>query len=601
MQQQQPGQQPQHRPADASAAQAAQTQASHAQPRTVVQQQTAAQPQARTAPQAAPQTAPKHDDHEGSDWGLAPTKPGISRENKFILFVLLVLVAVFSFVVFRNFQKKQNGAKAGEVATKDAKKDVKPAAKAGTKPDDSEAPPLQEPGEAGAETLAAGGAKEPDSDPFGNAPPTEEAATTRGELRGNAMEADQGQLPAEFANQETEAPPQLNASTEEAPGRARDLFEGPAETATAAEPATELVEEAPTVRRGRQQVRSQPEIVDTPPAELNDPALAAEPMAATPMSDAAQFETAQQSPMETAEFITEPAAESNLAQTAGTGAEPIAKRKAPHRPAGLETAQAEQFGVPQDPTTATTTPRATQPRGTAPRTAVPPTPVPPGTQPRVGSMPPPPLNPQDERLGGYREGALPPVAPAHRTAGRPHTPAPNGQFQPHSEPLVANAGEYIVRPNDNFWRISHKVYGTGRYFQALAKHNEAIIPDPRRIKPGIKIFTPTKEQLEQQYHDLLPVMAAPRPVGAVMHSPNAPKTSGFYIEADGQPAYRIGPGENLSSISKKTLGRATRWEEIYDLNKERIKTPDDLAAGAILRLPPDASQTRVVSKPVEHR
>ncbi|MDB5341431.1 MAG: Peptidoglycan-binding LysM [Planctomycetaceae bacterium] len=585
---QQPQQQPQHRPADASAAHVAQTQASHAQPRTVVQQQTPQQPVARTVPQAAPQAAPKDDDHESSDWGLAPTKPGFSRENKFILFVLLVLVAVFSFVVFRNFQKKQNGTKAGEVAAKDAKKDAKPNAKGGAKSEDNEVPPLQELGDAGAETIAAGGAKELEADPFANAPATEAAPPAGGE---NAI--DMSQAPAELAQPEGEAPPQLNVSNEEAPAQARDLFEGPADMPAA----TEIAEATPPARRGRH-VRSQPEMVENVPAELNGTAEA-EPMSAA----AAQFE-ATQPPMETADFNAEPAAESNLAQTAGTGVEPIAKKRTAPRAGGLETAQlpppADQFGVPQDPSGLTTTPRVTNPRGTAPRTAVAPTPAPPGTQPRVGTVPPP-LNPQDERLGGYREGALPPVAPAHRTASRPHAPVAGGHLDPHSEPLVANIGEYIVRPNDNFWRISRKVYGTARYFAALAKHNEAIIPDPKHIKPGIKISTPAKEQLEQQYHDLLPVMAAPRPMGAVMHSPAAPATPGFYVESDGQPAYRIGPTDTLSTISRKTLGRASRWDEIYELNKDRLTGADALAVGSILRLPPDASQTRVVGKPVEHR
>ena len=30
---------------------------------------------------------------------------------------------------------------------------------------------------------------------------------------------------------------------------------------------------------------------------------------------------------------------------------------------------------------------------------------------------------------------------------------------------------YVVEPNDNFWRISQKVYGTGAYFKALEQHN----------------------------------------------------------------------------------------------------------------------------------
>ena len=119
------------------------------------------------------------------------------------------------------------------------------------------------------------------------------------------------------------------------------------------------------------------------------------------------------------------------------------------------------------------------------------------------------------------------------------------------------------------------------------------------MKPGLKISTPPKEFLEQQYSNLLPAVAAPRPVGAVTNSPNAPKTPGYYVESDGQPAYRIGPSDTLSSISQKTLGRSSRWIEIYELNHDRLTGADALAVGSILRLPPDASQSRVVGRPVE--
>lgn len=594
---------PQHRSAEMPAAPAAQGQASHTQPRTAMQQ-----PQVRTAVPAAPNAAPSNEDHEGSDWGLAPSKPGISRENKFILFVLLVLVAVFSFVVFRNFQKKQNAAKAGEVAGKDGKSKA-PNVAADAKSIGTDTPPLQEPQEAEADALASGETQELSDDPFSTAAASDEAPETAS--RNSRGEQQPG---AEVPAQEGEAPLQLDASVDEAPAQATDLFEPPKQESEPA--AAEFVDAAPSARRGRRQVRSEPEPVESAPAQLSDPTQG-EPMADQPMEvpmmegqlpqDVAELDPMQQ-PMEVADFNTEPAAPSDLAQTAGTAAEPIAKKGTTPRTPGFETAQApaqaDPFGGQPDSLTPTTTPRTTTPRTTSPRTAVQPTPAPPpappATQPRVGSVPPP-LDPNDPRLGGYREGALNPAGAAHRTASRPIDSMASGHFDPHSEPLVANVGEYIVRPNDNYWRISRKVYGTARYFQALAKHNEATIPDPRHMKPGIKISTPAKEQLEQQYGNLLPVMAAPRPVGAVMNTPSAPKTPGYYVEADGQPAYRIGPTDTLSTISRKTLGRASRWDEIYELNKDRLSGADALAVGSILRLPPDASQTRVVGRPVEHR
>jgi len=556
------------------------------------------QPASRAVPQAAP---PPPDDRESSDWGLEPARSGISRENKFILFVLLVLVAVFSFVVFRNFQKKQNTAKT-DLASKDGKPAGKEAkskagAKNGAKAEESESPPLQEldaqEAQDSTELMADAGTGQLGDDPFASAPDMNEDPSTTLE-----NSPDLGQALAEDATLDSEAPPQLNDTTEEAPPQMTDLFEPPTQGAES----DDVSEMAPPAFRGRGPARNPRELAEAVPNQVNE-LLQADPMESEP----------DQQPAEVAAFnAAEPAVEDAFAQTAGTAAEPIRRRATSPRAGGLETAQApaqaDPFNNGQPEAFTPTTPRATSPRTTTPRTttlprtattprnATPAVPVPPATQPRIS--PAPPLDPNDERLGGYREAQLQGV-PGHRTSARP-VAATSGQFNPLSEPLVPNNGEYIVRPNDNYWRISRKVYGTARYFAALAKHNEPIIPDPRHMKPGIKISTPSKEQLEQQYSNLLPVMAAPRPVGAVMTSPHAPK-AGYYVEADGHPAYRIGPSDTLSSISQKTLGRSTRWEEIYLLNKDRITGPDSLAVGAILLLPHDASQTRVVGKPVEHR
>lgn len=36
------------------------------------------------------------------------------------------------------------------------------------------------------------------------------------------------------------------------------------------------------------------------------------------------------------------------------------------------------------------------------------------------------------------------------------------------------------------------VYGTSRYYRALAKYNERIIPDPRRMRHGTRLDIPTQ-------------------------------------------------------------------------------------------------------------
>lgn len=49
--------------------------------------------------------------------------------------------------------------------------------------------------------------------------------------------------------------------------------------------------------------------------------------------------------------------------------------------------------------------------------------------------------------------------------------------------------------------------------------------------------------------------------------------------------YVIQPGDTLWKISEKVYGNGRHWQEIFDLNKDRIRTPTDLTVGVELRLP----------------
>jgi LysM repeat protein len=49
--------------------------------------------------------------------------------------------------------------------------------------------------------------------------------------------------------------------------------------------------------------------------------------------------------------------------------------------------------------------------------------------------------------------------------------------------------------------------------------------------------------------------------------------------------YVVKPGDTLSGIAKKVYGKAGRWPEIYEANKDRIKDPNLIRPGWELRIP----------------
>jgi nucleoid-associated protein YgaU len=60
------------------------------------------------------------------------------------------------------------------------------------------------------------------------------------------------------------------------------------------------------------------------------------------------------------------------------------------------------------------------------------------------------------------------------------------------------------------------------------------------------------------------------------------------VPAGDLPVYRVGKGEQLFEVAKKTLGDGYRWSEIYALNKEQLRDSTELRADMLLRLPGDA-------------
>jgi len=49
--------------------------------------------------------------------------------------------------------------------------------------------------------------------------------------------------------------------------------------------------------------------------------------------------------------------------------------------------------------------------------------------------------------------------------------------------------------------------------------------------------------------------------------------------------YVVQSGDTLSSIAEERIGDASRWEELYDLNRDLIKDPDKISPGQVLVLP----------------
>jgi nucleoid-associated protein YgaU len=199
--------------------------------------------------------------------------------------------------------------------------------------------------------------------------------------------------------------------------------------------------------------------------------------------------------------------------------------------------------------------------------------------------------------------------------------------------LVQSPTSYKVEPQDTYWSISKKVYGTPRFFQALAEHNREKVAHSEQLRPGVELETPPPDELQRLYAKYIPSAgrnpeatevadgepSAAARYGIATGSPTrrvggrgveapggattAPDASefhgpdgGFFVGRGGEPLYRVANGDTLSSIAQQHLGKSSRSHELYELNQDRLADPNRLKVGSVLKLPQDASRVGVVPR-----
>lgn len=150
--------------------------------------------------------------------------------------------------------------------------------------------------------------------------------------------------------------------------------------------------------------------------------------------------------------------------------------------------------------------------------------------------------------------------------------------------------QYTVGPNENFWSISKRLYGSGAYFKALYEHNRRNYPSPNQLQPGDVISAPSAQVLQQTYPRL-----CPKPAAAGASSSFRPASARV---GNGERLYTVSEGDSLFNIAKYELGQASRWAEIYELNREQLGADyNRLKPGTQLVLPGMPREDRLTEAP----
>jgi nucleoid-associated protein YgaU len=114
-----------------------------------------------------------------------------------------------------------------------------------------------------------------------------------------------------------------------------------------------------------------------------------------------------------------------------------------------------------------------------------------------------------------------------------------------------NSGNYVVEKNDSLWNIAQKKYGDGYKWTVIAKENELNNPGLLEVGQTLKL----------------------------------PKIESTIVEKEEVTTeYTVKKGDSLWKISVANLADGYQWPKVWELNKDKIRDPNELEIGMVIKL-----------------
>lgn len=129
------------------------------------------------------------------------------------------------------------------------------------------------------------------------------------------------------------------------------------------------------------------------------------------------------------------------------------------------------------------------------------------------------------------------AAPMAEATQTPRTPEP--------------AATYRVKRGDTLWTIAESQLGSGQRWLAIYALNKGHVSNPGRINVGQVLQLPQRQA----------------------------------VAVAAKVRITVRPGDSLSLIAKRRLGRYDRWREIYEMNRQTLRSPRLIFPGQTLWIP----------------
>ncbi len=183
----------------------------------------------------------------------------------------------------------------------------------------------------------------------------------------------------------------------------------------------------------------------------------------------------------------------------------------------------------------------------------------------------------------YPQQAIAPVMPR----GHENGVLPGQMIVAHPTADVGVPAElYTLKDGETLYKICQSKYGNGNLWKELAEFNKGTVSNPTKLRKGMTLRLPSVHVLKGEVTSPSPAAVAPMvpvPGGAVF--PAEFVQSG---PASAEREYIVQKGDTLGAIASREMGSAKKWNQLFEANKDRLKSPTDLKIGKPLRIPADS-------------
>lgn len=172
---------------------------------------------------------------------------------------------------------------------------------------------------------------------------------------------------------------------------------------------------------------------------------------------------------------------------------------------------------------------------------------------------------------------------------RPSTPGNASPPPAGSAPL-----KYTIAKNDTLVSLAERYYGDKEQWRVIVKANKGL--NPRKLYVGKSIVIPPREGAAAA---ATPHASGSTAAGTSNHSSPTPPAGRAISDPkpEGRGSYTVQSSDTLVKIARSQLGDGERWREIYELNRDKLKDPNRVVKGMVLRMPAKTAATAARTTP----